>query len=205
MFPTSGPNCIQTAYTVHTNCIQPIVCEGIVNTDGGFVLRPVRNLMLAAGSEKRSDTTESIIRPNQTWPTCAVVRPDPDATGMQNRHAPRGSHVLNPSNSTGLRSPCHVACMQSARERCEKAQNPVGSKTQTGFRPFPYALVCSVCTSLKRKKPKKGRTPKTTAYTAYNHIKSRLNLTPVYVPGFKPELHTNRIHGAYELHTNHCL
>ena len=134
MFPTSGPNCIQTAYTVHTNCIQPTVCEETVNTDGGFVLRPVRNLMLAAGSEKRSDTTESIIRPNQTWPTCAVVRPDPDATGMQNRHAPRGSHVLNPSNSTGLRSPCHVACMQSARERCEKAQNPVGSKTQTGFR-----------------------------------------------------------------------
>ena len=32
MFPTSGPNCIQTAYTVHTNCIQTTVCEGTVNT-----------------------------------------------------------------------------------------------------------------------------------------------------------------------------
>ena len=32
MFPLSGPNCIQTAYTVHTNCIQTTVCEGIVNT-----------------------------------------------------------------------------------------------------------------------------------------------------------------------------
>ena len=83
MFPASGLNCIQTAYTVHTNCIQKPFCEENVN------------VMLVVGHHARKPTTvdehaqtiiENNIRPNQTRhrPSCRTARATNNTT---TRHA----------------------------------------------------------------------------------------------------------------------
>ena len=44
--------------------------------------------------------------------------------------------------------------------RAEEAPMPTGSRAKARFHRHPYAAVCTVCSSLKRKKAKKTPTPK---------------------------------------------
>ena len=44
--------------------------------------------------------------------------------------------------------------------RAGRASMPTGSRAKAGFYRRPYAVLCTVCTSLKRKKTEKGPTPK---------------------------------------------
>ena len=44
--------------------------------------------------------------------------------------------------------------------RAEEAPIPTDSRAKAGLQRHPYAAVCTVCSSLKRKKAKKTPTPK---------------------------------------------
>ncbi len=50
--------------------------------------------------------------------------------------------------------------MRFCFRRAEEASMPTGGKAKAGFRWPPYVAVCTVCSSLKRKKAEKGPTPK---------------------------------------------
>ena len=101
----------------------------------------------------------------------------------------------------GFRVLVCTCCMQFSRFGVRTPQKPANSRAQAWFSPSLYALVCVVCICLKREMAKKGRTAKTTAYTAYKREKCRLSPTLHWHSAIWGE-NAYKVHtGAYEMHT----
>ena len=120
-FPTSGLNCIQTAYTAHTNCIQTTVCKENVNT----------SMVTTDATSKTTSPTKPVkhadkpppkpSKPNQKtrrkhphrrtirWdgPTLTLLSPDPPHRPQQGRHS-------KPSPPDGMAAISHKPCLNSS-------------------------------------------------------------------------------------------